>query len=61
MLNQDNTLNYQIAKENIEQWFCQALNTKSVGSGNYPIDIQKNKEWGADVKMLSIKHLVMVD
>ena len=45
----------QIPKEHLEQWFIQALNVESVGSGSYPIDILKPHQWGADVKMLSCK------
>ena len=31
----------------------QALQIQSVGAGNYPIDILKPNEWGADMKMLA--------
>lgn len=50
-----NSLPIQIPKEHLEQWFVQALQVESVGSGSYPIDILKTNEWGADVKMLSCK------
>ncbi len=51
------SLPIQIPKEHLEQWFVQALQVESVGAGSYPIDILKPNEWGADVKMLSIKEL----
>jgi len=42
-----------IPKEHIEQWMVQALRVIPIGSGSYPIDIYKENDWGADVKMLS--------
>lgn len=46
----------QIPKEHFEQWVVQALNVKSVGSGNYPIDVvNREKSWGADIKGLRCK------
>mgnify|MGYP003988523053 FL=1 len=44
-----------VPKEHIEQWIVQALGVAPVGSGSYPVDVIKNNEWGADVKMLSCK------
>ncbi len=49
------SLPIQIPKEHLEQWFVQALQVEAVGAGSYPIDILKENEWGADVKMLSCK------
>jgi hypothetical protein len=49
------SLPIQIPKEHLEQWFVQALQVEAVGAGSYPIDILKDNEWGADVKMLSCK------
>jgi len=45
----------QVTKEHIEQWIVQALGVTPVGSGSYPVDVIKENEWGADVKMLSCK------
>ena len=44
----------QIPKEHIEQWVCQSIGAIPVGAGSYAVDVlSKNKEWGADIKMLS--------
>tara|TARA_B100000780_G_scaffold150116_1_gene104911 strand:+ start:343 stop:1206 length:864 start_codon:yes stop_codon:yes gene_type:complete len=44
----------QIPKEHIEQWVCQSIGAIPVGAGSYAVDVlSKDKEWGADIKMLS--------
>lgn len=43
----------QITKEFLEQWIVQACGLKSIGSGNYPIDVYKENEYGIDVKFVS--------
>lgn len=45
----------QITKEFLEQWIAQACGLKSIGSGNYPIDVYKENEYGIDVKFVSAK------
>lgn len=45
----------QVPKEHIEQWVVQAIGAIPVGAGSYPIDVIKEDEFGADIKMLSCK------
>lgn len=45
----------QIPKEHIEQWVVQAIGGIPVGAGNYPIDVMKANQFGADIKMLNCK------
>ena len=45
----------QVPKEHIEQWVVQAIGAIPVGAGSYPIDVIKQNEFGADIKMLSCK------
>lgn len=45
----------QIPKEHIEQWVVQAIGGIPVGAGNYPIDVMKENQFGADIKMLNCK------
>ncbi|KAB2387537.1 hypothetical protein COM05_14370 [Bacillus toyonensis] len=45
----------QIPKEHIEQWVVQAIGASPVGAGSYAVDVLKEGEFGADVKMLSCK------
>lgn len=49
------SLPIHIPKEHIEQWVVQALKALPVGSGSYPVDVVREGDWGADVKMLSCK------
>lgn len=52
----DKNNNIQMTKEFLEQWTAQALGWKTVGSGNYPIDVYSSKlKIGADVKFMSSK------
>jgi hypothetical protein len=46
----------QVPKEHMEQWLVQAIGAEPVGSGNYPIDIVKPGEFGADVKTVTCKY-----
>lgn len=48
-------LSIQIPKEHIEQWIVQAIGGIPVGAGNYPIDVIKEDQFGADIKMLNCK------
>ena len=43
----------QITKEFLEQWIVQACDLKSIGSGNYPIDVYKENEYGTVEKFVS--------
>lgn len=45
----------QVPKEHLEQWVVQAIGAVPVGAGNYGVDVIKEGEFGADVKMLSCK------
>lgn len=45
----------QIPKEHIEQWVVQAIDASPVGAGSYAVDVVKEGQFGADVKMLSCK------
>ncbi len=54
-LNGQGQLSIQIPKEHVEQWIVQAIGAKPVGAGSYPVDVIKEGEFGADVKMLSCK------
>jgi len=45
----------QITKEFLEGWISQACGLNMVGAGNYPIDVYKNKDYGADVKFVTAK------
>jgi hypothetical protein len=45
----------QMTKEFLESWVAQACNLKKVGAGNYPIDVYKEKDFGADVKFVTAK------
>ncbi|MCC0678548.1 MULTISPECIES: hypothetical protein [unclassified Clostridioides] len=45
----------QVPKEHIEQWVAQAIGAVPVGAGSYPVDLIKENEFGADIKMLSCK------
>ena len=49
------TLPIQVPKEHLEQWVVQAIGAKPVGAGSYGVDVVKEGEFGADVKMLSCK------
>ena len=50
----DKKNNIQMTKEFLEQWTAQALGWKTIGSGNYPIDVYSDKlKIGADVKFIS--------
>ncbi|MGN4637243.1 hypothetical protein [Bacillus cereus group sp. MYBK34-1] len=42
-----------IPKEHIEQWIVQAIGADPVGAGSYAVDVVKEGEFGADVKMLA--------
>jgi len=55
ILPNQSSLPIQVPKEHIEQWIVQALGIVPVGAGSYPVDVIKENEWGADVKMLSCK------
>jgi len=55
ILDNQSPIPFQVAKEHIEQWVVQALGVKPIGAGSYPVDVIKDNEWGADVKMLSCK------
>lgn len=52
--NQD-TLPIQIPKEHLEQYIVQAIGAIPVGAGNYAVDVIKENDFGADIKMLSCK------
>lgn len=45
----------QVPKEHIEQWVVQAIGASPVGAGSYAVDVVKEGDFGADVKMLSCK------
>lgn len=45
----------QVPKEHLEQWVVQAIGALPVGAGNYGVDVIKEGEFGADIKMLSCK------
>jgi hypothetical protein len=51
----DKNSDIQITKEFLEQWIAQACALKSIGSGNYPIDVYKENQYGIDVKFVSAK------
>lgn len=44
-----------VPKEHIEQWVVQAIGASPVGAGSYGVDVVKEGDFGADVKMLSCK------
>lgn len=52
---EQDALPIQVPKEHIEQWVVQAIGAKPVGAGSYPVDVIKEDDFGADVKMLSCK------
>ena len=46
----------QMTKEFLEMWIAQAFKMKTVGAGNYPIDVyDENKKIGFDIKFISGK------
>lgn len=45
----------QIPKEHLEQYIVQAIGATPVGAGSYGVDIIKENDFGADIKMLSCK------
>lgn len=45
----------QVPKEHLEQWVVQAIGALPVSAGNYGVDVIKEGEFGADIKMLSCK------
>lgn len=49
------TIPFMVPKETAEQWMVQAIGGRSVGSGNYAIDVVKENHFGADIKMVSVK------
>jgi len=56
LLSDDKEQNIQMTKEFLEGWVSQALDWKTIGAGNYPIDVYSSKKRiGADVKFLSAK------
>ena len=56
MLPDQSDKNIQMTKEFLEQWIAQALNWKTIGAGNYPIDVfDENSKVGIDIKFISAK------
>ena len=46
--------NIQMTKEFLEQWIAQAMSLKTIGAGNYPIDVLNEKDKiGIDIKFVS--------
>ena len=54
-LNNNESTGLQMTKEFLESWIAQSCGLKKKGAGNYPIDVYKEKNYGADVKFITAK------
>ncbi len=53
IIDSNEPIGIQVTKEFLESWISQSCGLQKIGAGNYPIDVYKYGEFGADVKSVS--------